>query len=148
MGGALGLAACARLVPTPESELPPVNTDAIRLQVTANLASDARAWNSGNLDAFLTAYIPSDATTYVAGRDVLHGLTSIRAAYLQRFAAGAHRDSLRFENVEVDVLAPGVINAIARYVLTRGDSVISQGPTSLVMRWNSGRWRIIHDHSS
>jgi hypothetical protein len=33
-------------------------------------------------------------------------------------------------------------------VLTRGDSVISRGPTSLVMRWNNGRWRIIHDHSS
>jgi len=147
-GGAAAAAACTTLMPTPASELPPVTAAAVRVTVAANLASDARAWNSGDLDAFLSAYVPSDSTTYVTSRGVLHGMASIRTAYIQRFTPGARRDSLRFENLEVDVLAPGVINAIARYVLTRGDSVTSQGPTSLVMRWRNGRWRIIHDHSS
>jgi ketosteroid isomerase-like protein len=30
----------------------------------------------------------------------------------------------------------------------RGDSVTARGPTSLVLRRSSGRWRIAHDHSS
>jgi uncharacterized protein (TIGR02246 family) len=148
IGGALGVAACARIIPTPASEIPPVNAVTVRSEVAANLASDARAWNSGDLDAFLSAYLPGDSTTFVTNRGVLHGMTSIRAAYVERFKAGTRRDSLRFDNLEVDVLAPGVINAIARYVLARGDSVVSSGPTSLVMRWNNGRWRIVHDHSS
>jgi ketosteroid isomerase-like protein len=68
--------------------------------------------------------------------------------YASRFAAGARRDSLHFEHLEVDVLAADVVNAIAYYVLMRGDSTTSRGPTSLVMRRTNGRWRIVHDHSS
>jgi ketosteroid isomerase-like protein len=68
--------------------------------------------------------------------------------YAPRFAPGGTRDSLSFRDLQVDVLAPNVVNAIARYVLMRGDSVTGEGPTSLVMRRAGGRWRIVHDHSS
>jgi len=40
------------------------------------------------------------------------------------------------------------MNAIAYYVLMRGDSVTARGPTSLVLRRVGGRWVIMHDHSS
>jgi ketosteroid isomerase-like protein len=68
--------------------------------------------------------------------------------YAPRFAPGGIRDSLSFEHLEVDFVAPNVVNAIAYYVLARGDSVTARGPTSLVMRRLDGRWRIVHDHSS
>jgi ketosteroid isomerase-like protein len=58
------------------------------------------------------------------------------------------RDSLFFRDIEVDLLGPDVANAVAFYVLMRGDSVTSTGPTSLVVRRVEGRWRIVHDHSS
>jgi ketosteroid isomerase-like protein len=79
---------------------------------------------------------------------VLHGVDAIRGVYAARFAPGAQRDSLHFQSVEVDILGPDVVNTIAWYVLTRGDSITARGPTSLVMRRVSGRWRIVHDHSS
>jgi hypothetical protein len=41
-----------------------------------------------------------------------------------------------------------VVNAIAYYVLARGDSVVARGPTSLVLVRSGGRWFIVHDHSS
>ncbi len=108
----------------------------------------ARAWNRGDLDGFMEDYLPGEGTTYIGRGGVLHGVEAIRAVYAPRFAPGGVRDSLSFERLEVDLLAPDLANAIAFYVLARGDSVTARGPTSLVMRRVAGRWRIIHDHSS
>lgn len=117
-------------------------------EIAAVLAHGARAWNAGALEEFLSDYDPAATTTFVTPTAVRHGIDAIRAGYAARFASGARRDSLHFENLEVDVLSPDVVNAIAYYVLTRGDSVTARGPTSLVMRRIAGRWRIVHDHSS
>ena len=117
-------------------------------EICAMMARSAAAWNRGDLAAFMTDYMPGDETTYIGRRGILRGPAAIRTAYAPRFAPGGTRDSLSFENVEVDLLAPDVANTIAWYVLARGDSVIARGPTSLVMRRAGGRWRIVHDHSS
>ncbi|HVZ78261.1 MAG TPA: SgcJ/EcaC family oxidoreductase [Gemmatimonadaceae bacterium] len=126
----------------------PVDPVAVRREVLRVLDHGARAWNRGDLDDFLSDYMPDDATTFVGRDSVLHGMTAIRGVYAARFAPGARRDSLHFERPEVDILGPDVVNLIAWYVLMRGDSVTQRGPTSLVMRRVNGRWRIIHDHSS
>jgi beta-aspartyl-peptidase (threonine type) len=116
------------------------------------LARSASNWNRGDLDAFVDDYLPGDTTTYVGGRGVLRGSAAIRAVYAPRFAPGGVRDSLSFVLLDVDPLAPDVINVVATYVLARHvggrDSVTARGPTSLVMRRVDGRWRIVHDHSS
>jgi len=116
------------------------------------LANSAANWNRGDLDAFVADYMPGSETTYIGSRGVLRGPVAIRAAYAPRFAPGGVRDSLSFELLDVDPLAPDVLNVIATYILARHvngrDSVTARGPTSLVMRRANGRWRIIHDHSS
>lgn len=113
----------------------------------------AVAWNAGQLDEFVSDYLDDDSrTTYIGSRGIVRGRAAIRSVYAPRFVSGAQRDSLRFENVEVDVLAPGVANAIGWYVLYRSvggrDSVTARGPTSLVMQRVDDRWLIVHDHSS
>lgn len=111
-------------------------------------ARSASAWNRGDLDTFMTDYLPGDRTTYVTNKGVIHGPAAIRERYAPRFAPGGTHDSLSFEGIEVDPLAPDVINVIAYYVLMRGDSLVARGPTSLVMVRQDGRLRIVHDHSS
>lgn len=136
-----------RSISTPVSHTPP---DAVQVQhqILAVLDHGARAWDAGHLDDFLSDYLPDSETTFITKTGVLHGVDAIRGVYAARFAPGAQRDSLHFQNVEVDILAPDVVNTIAWYVLTRGDSITARGPTSLVMRRVNGRWRIVHDHSS
>lgn len=141
------LVGCARTTASSAAVTPDVARSA-RAEIAATFAHGARAWNAGNLDDFLSDYYPDTSTTYIARRGVLHGVEAIRGAYASRFGPGAQRDSLHFENLEVDVLAPDLANAIAWYVLMRGDSVTARGPTSLLMRKRDGRWRIVHDHSS
>ena len=139
----MALASCAR---APRTEAPAPGTAAARGAVMALLAHGAAAWNRGDLAGFVSDYA-SDAS-FVTPRQVLHGLAEIQARYAPRFAPGGVRDSLSFQDVEVDVLGPDALNAIAYYVLQRGDSVTARGPTSLVMRYRDGRWFIVHDHSS
>jgi len=117
-------------------------------QICAMMARSADAWNRGDLDAFVADYLDGDRTTYIGSRGIVRGRAAVRETYAPRFAAGAVRDSLSFERVEVDLLAPDLANTIAWYVLARGDSVTARGPTSLVMRRVGGRWKIVHDHSS
>ena len=121
-------------------------SEAARQGVLALLAHGAAAWTHGDLDAFVSDYA-GDAT-FVTPQRVLHGRAEIRAHYAPRFAPGAARDSLYFQDLEVDPLGPDALNAIAYYVLQRGDSVVARGPTSLVMKRVGGRWYIVHDHSS
>lgn len=121
---------------------------AARSQIMAMMSHSTQSWNSGNLDAFVNDYEADSTTTFIGRNGVVHGRAAIRDVYAPRFAAGGVRDSLSFENVQVDLLAPNVANVIAYYRLMRGDSTTSRGPTSLVMRRRDGRWRIVHDHSS
>ena len=117
-------------------------------EVTTMFARSAAAWNRGDLDTFMRDYLPGNRTTYVTSRGVVHGPEVIREHYAARFAPGAMHDSLSFESIEIDPLAPGVINVIAQYVLMRGDSLVARGPTSLVMVRQGGQLKIVHDHSS
>jgi uncharacterized protein (TIGR02246 family) len=146
----LGLLAAAAFVacapPKQSGPAPASALEAARQGATALLAHGAAAWNRGDLVAFMSDYT-SDAS-FVTPRQVVHGRTEIQARYAPRFAPGGVRDSLYFQDVEVDLLAPDALNAIAYYVLQRGDSIVARGPTSLVMRRIGGRWYIAHDHSS
>lgn len=112
----------------------------------------AANWNRGDLAAFVDDYLPGSETTFIGSKGVLRGPDAIRAAYAPRFAPGGMRDSLSFELVDVDALAPDITNVVATYILMRNvggrDSVTGRGPTSLLMRRVDGRWRIVHDHSS
>ena len=120
-----------------------------RSQISAMMNQSARDWTMGDLNRFMEdSYEAGSATTFVTPDGVIHGRNAIRDRYAPRFAPGMRHDSLSFENLEVDLLTPDIANVIAYYRLSRGDSTVAHGPTSLVMRRRDGAWRIIHDHSS
>lgn len=123
--------------------------DSAAREIAIMMQASAMAWNRGDLDGFVNYYEPGTSTTYIGRTGVVRGRAAIRAVYAPRFAPGGVRDSLSFEDTEIDLLAPGVANVISWYRLTRGDSTTARGPTSLVMRHDAdGQWRIVHDHSS
>jgi hypothetical protein len=115
--------------------------------ISAALDRSAAGWNAGNLDQFMAVYLNSPRTTYATHTRYLHSPATIRTVYVDRFAAGAKRDSLRLVEVTVDSLTPSIANVTAFYVLSRGDSVTSRGPTSLLMQRVGATWYIVHDHS-
>jgi beta-aspartyl-peptidase (threonine type) len=117
-------------------------------KISNQLDRAARDWNRGDLESFISDYAPESTTTFVDGRRARHGFEFIRQNYAPRFAPGARRDSLHFEEVEVRPLSPTLALVTARYLLSRRDTVTASGPFTLVMEERPEGWRILHDHSS
>lgn len=148
---ALALSASLGVAPLAAQALPHVggagpDRPAAWREVAAVLEHGARSWNGGDLEGFVSDYTPD--ATFVTSRGLVRGTVEIRARYAARFAPGAQRDSLSFQLLDVDVLGPRTAHLVATWVLARGDSVTSTGPTSLVLKKVGGRWKIAHDHSS
>lgn len=123
---------------------PPDPTHAIQ----AMLDATAAAWNGGEFERFVSDYAQEPTTSFVAGGKVHYGFDWIRDNYAPRFAFGADRDSLRFASLEARPLGTDHALATARYVLFRQDSVTSSGVFTLVLRRESGGWKILHDHTN
>ena len=117
-------------------------------ELRALLDQSARAWNAGDLDGFMITYARDSATTFMTAQGPIYGYDTIRAHYAPRFEPGAQRDSLRFTDLVVRPLDAEYAIATVRYVLERGDSVTATGPFTVVLRHESGEWRMIHDHTS
>lgn len=144
------LAASASCAASATADRPsPTDAAAVHAEIAAMMAGSAAAWNRGDLDAFMEDYVPGMRTTFVGSSGLLRGPEQLKERYRTRyFAPGMPRDSLSFEQLAVDPLAPGIAYVSAWYVLMRRDSVVARGPTTLVMVKQAGRWRILHDHSS
>lgn len=112
------------------------------------LTRSEEAWNGGDLAGFVDWYRRGPETTFLGSAGLTHGWEAIRERYADRFAPGATRDSLRFEDLETRPLAPNLGLATARYVLFQGDSVMATGVFTLIVQRTPEGWRIIHDQSS
>src|SRR3954447_1821600 len=124
------------------------NSASATAEISRQLDRAAADWSRGDLDSFVSDYAPESTTTFVDGRRARHGFDFIRQNYAPRFAPGARRDSLHFEEIEVRTLAPALALVTARFVLMRDTTVTASGPFTLVMEQRSVGWRILHDHSS
>jgi ketosteroid isomerase-like protein len=144
---ALAFVAC-RPAARPTASSPPPDRVALTRQMVTQLERAASDWNRGDLESFLSDYAPESTTTFVDGRRARHGFDFIRENYAPRFAPGARRDSLRFEEVEVRPLTSTLALVTARYILHRGGTVTASGPFTLVMEYRPEGWKILHDHSS
>jgi uncharacterized protein (TIGR02246 family) len=145
---ALALVACRPTgQPTTGSSAPSSRAELSRQMVT-QLERAASDWNRGDLEAFLSDYAPESTTTFVDGRRARHGFEFIRENYAPRFAPGARRDSLHFEEVEVRPLSPALALVTARFILQRAGAVTASGPFTLVLEHRPTGWKILHDHSS
>ena len=116
------------------------------------LRSHAEAWNAGDLDGFLDAYLDSSETVFVVGGSgVLRGVATIRDRYLQgSWRGGTPASELRFEDVEITPLGADHALLLGRYVLTDRETGAPAGTgyfTVILARTEQG-WRIIHDHTT
>lgn len=148
LGLALAAAACwiepAERAEQQQSQVGP----GLQARVRAMLDSSAAGWNGGDLETFMSVYLPTARTTYVGGGGVRMGYESIRQRYAPLFTEGADRDSLRFEDLRVRAVTNDVSVGVATWVLHDTTGVTGSGPFTLVLRRTDGGWRIVHDHSS
>lgn len=118
-------------------------------EIGAMLQRSAADWNHGDLAGFMSDYAKDSLTSYMSGGHIQYGWQALYDRYQANyFAPGKPRDSLSFDELHVRVLTTDLAYAIARFKLSRGDSVVASGPFTLVLQRRGDRWRILHDHTS
>jgi ketosteroid isomerase-like protein len=133
------LAGCA----TAPVESASTAADAIR----AVLDSQARAWNAGDLGAFMQGYARSERTRFASGGGVHLGWQTVFDRYRSRYGDRAAMGTLTFSDLDVTVLGSDAALAFERYRLQR-EKDEPTGLFTLLFRKTSEGWRIVHDHTS
>jgi uncharacterized protein (TIGR02246 family) len=116
--------------------------------IRAMLAAQAEAWNRGDLPGFLAPYQQSKDLTFFTGDTVTRGFAAIQARYQRRYGNSKETmGHLGYEDLEVTVLSHDAAVVYGRFRLQMKDSNPT-GIFTLVLRKESGKWMIIHDHTS
>lgn len=116
--------------------------------IRAVLDAQAKAWNKGDLEAFMEGYWKSPKLSFSSGADVTRGWDATLARYKKRYQAdGAEMGKLTFSDLEIELLGADAALVRGRWQLVRNkDKPV--GIFTLIFRKLPEGWRIVHDHTS
>jgi uncharacterized protein (TIGR02246 family) len=111
------------------------------------LDAQQRAWNQGNVDAFLEGYWHSPELTFSGSGGIARGWDGVRARYKKNYPDRAAMGQLDFSGVEFRFVGKDAALVLGHWHLSRGQGDLG-GVFSLVWQRFPEGWRIIHDHTS
>lgn len=135
------LAGCAS---GPASPSPAADRQAIA-QV---LATQAAAWNRGDLPSFMAGYWHSDSLVFIGKKGITYGWQPTLDNYQKSYGGAAQMGQLDFSNLRISPLAPDAAQVVGHWHLARPAAGDLQGRFLLIFRRLDGRWVIVADHSS
>ncbi len=113
------------------------------------LEEQQTAWNRGDVDAFMSGYDDSPATTFV-GKSVTHGFGQVLESYHHRYPTKEKMGVLTFSELEVRTLGSDYASVIGKWHLVRTAEAGGDvgGIFTLLFHKTRGGWKIILDHTS
>lgn len=119
------------------------------LDVVKVLLSQERAWNAGDMDAFLSSYEKSKELIVISN-GVAHGFEDVEATYKKNYPDRASMGTLTFSDLEPHILDDRFAMATGRYSLERvkNKGGNASGTFSLVLEKTAQGWKIILDHTT
>ncbi len=127
----------------------PASESASRDAIIKVIDMQKNAWNSGDLDTFLTGYYESPDTSYTSGGQEYWGYEALRQKYTKSY--GTSRDTMgTLEFSELKVIDVGADSAycVGHWHLERKEKQPLEGVFTLVLKNTSAGWKIIHDHTT
>ena len=118
-----------------------------RSAIRAVLDAQQRAWNRGDVDAFLTGYWHSPDLTFSGSNGISRGWDAVLARYKKNYPDRSAMGALDFSNLEFRFLGPDAALVLGHWHLKR-EKDEPGGVFSLVFQRFPEGWRIIHDHTS
>ncbi len=131
-----------------EHEMPSQKKNVV-VEITKTLQAQADAWNAGDLDKFMTAYLKSPDITFVSADGEMKGYDALESRYRKKY--GTSRDTmgkLSFSQLEISSLGDSNALCIGHWLVEPTGKPNLQGIFSLVLTNDAGVWKIIHDHTS
>ncbi|MBS1509582.1 MAG: nuclear transport factor 2 family protein [Bacteroidetes bacterium] len=105
------------------------------------------AWNSGNIDRFMTTYWQSDSLMFIGKSGVTYGWQKTLENYKKNYPDTAAMGKLDFNIIQVKRLSVLYFSVVGKWHLARSIGDVS-GHFTLLFRKEKGKWVIIQDHSS
>lgn len=109
-----------------------------------------RAWNKGDLKAFMSGYFHSKNTIFTSGGVIVTGWDTVYDRYQKRYGTDPKTmGTLRFENVEIYPLGADFAMSVGQWFLEGADRHgTMDGVFTLIWKHTKDGWKIIHDHTS
>ena len=111
------------------------------------LDNQIKAWNSGDLDAFMVGYLHSDSLVFIGKSGPTYGYDNTLANYKKSYPDKTHMGRLQFEIVSMKPLNNDYYFVIGKWKLIRTVGDLN-GVYTLLLRKTKEGWKIIADHSS
>lgn len=118
-----------------------------RAAITKILDAQQKAWNQGNVDAFLEGYWHSPGLTFSGSSGIARGWDGVQARYKKNYPDRAAMGQLDFSDLEFRFLGANDALVLGHWHLARAQGDIG-GVFSLIWQRFPEGWRIIHDHTS
>jgi ketosteroid isomerase-like protein len=119
------------------------------LDVVKVLTAQERAWNRGDIDAFLSAYKNSPDLVFI-GRQVSKGFAQLQTDYKHNYPNKDAMGTLSFSELEPHLLDERFAFVIGHYRVDRSKKAggPAEGIFSLVFEKTDKGWKIIVDHTT
>lgn len=119
----------------------------VKAAVLEVMQQQEKAWNKGDLPAFMQTYWKSDSLAFVGSHTVTYGwqqtLDNYKKTYKDRDAMG----ELSFSNIKIDQLSATSCFVLGAWHLKRKAGDLD-GHYTLLFKKIEGHWVIVTDHSS
>src|SRR5437660_7991554 len=92
------------------------NADAVS-EIRNVLQSQQKAWNRGDIDAFMNGYWRSDKTVFVSGDEVTRGWQKVLDRYKKKYSDRAKMGTLTFFDLEITPLSADAAVALGAWKL-------------------------------
>ena len=115
--------------------------------IKAVLHQQEKAWNSGDLSAFMEGYWESDSLVFVGSKGPTYGYANTYRNYQKGYPDQAAMGKLTFTLKHIKQWDAETVQVIGGFVLVREKDAPSGYFTLLFRRFEEG-WKIVSDHSS
>jgi ketosteroid isomerase-like protein len=143
LAAAAALGACASTSPEGAGTDGPASERAIR----AVLDAQVDAWNRGSVRGFMEGYARTDSLRFASGGTVRRGWQAALDGYERGYPDADAMGTLRFDSLDVRVIAPEWAVVFGRWRLQRAEDA-PNGLFTLLFHQRAEGWRIVHDHTS
>jgi ketosteroid isomerase-like protein len=113
------------------------------------LASEAAAWNRGNLKQFMQGYWRSPHLTFFSGGSIRKGWEQAFLRYRQHYQGeGREMGRIELQSLKIDLLSCQAAAITGKWQLTMAHGRRPHGLFTLVVKRMKYGWRIVHDHTT
>lgn len=116
-------------------------------QITTSLMLQQKAWNEGDLVAFMATYWNNDSLMFIGKSGITYGWKNTLSNYKKGYPDTASMGKLNFNLLHIKRISPGYFSVVGKWYLTRSIGNIG-GHFTLLFKKFRNKWLIVSDHSS